>query len=205
MAKSKQKSKVLPNQISSGKNITAGYEKYFLPIVLAVTFIVLFPSLQNKFVNLDDPQYVIENPVVKNFNSENLKIIFSEQFIGNYQPITMLSYLVDYKLFGLNPVGYHLVNLIFHLLGTIFVFLIIKKLSGNDLVAFITSLLFGIHPLHVESVTWIAERKDVLYGFFFLWALYLYVSAPPLKGENSSLSPFRVGAILFLFLLRSEE
>ena len=169
--------------------------------VLIITFLCLSPSLQDKFTNLDDTQYLIENPVVKDFNSENLKTIFSQQFVGNYQPITMLSYMIEYKFFGLNPFGYHLMNLLFHLLGTMFVFLIIKKLSGNDLMAFITSLLFGIHPLHVESVTWIAERKDVLYGFYFLWALYLYISAPSQKGENNSLSPFRVGAILFLFLL----
>lgn len=203
MAKAKQRTK--PNSPAGGRieniNSLQGWGNYFLPIVLAVTFIVFLPALQNKFVNLDDTQYVVENPVIKDFNSENLKIIFSEQFVGNYQPITMLSYMIEYTFFGMNPFGYHLMNLIFHLFGTLFVFLIIKKLSGNTLIAFITSLLFGIHPLHVESVAWIAERKDVLYGFFFLWALYLYVSAPSLKGENKSLSPFRAGAILLLFLL----
>lgn len=155
------------------------WSNYFLPIVIAVTIITLFPSLYNKFTNLDDTQYVLENFSIKSIGAESLKTIFSEQFVGNYQPLTMLSYMIDYKFFGLNPFGYHLMNLIFHLLGTLFVFLIIKKISGNNLTAFITSLLFGIHPLHVESVTWISERKDVLYGFFFLWALYLYVSDKP--------------------------
>jgi len=180
-----------------------GWGKYFAPIVLAITFVVFLPSLQNKFVNLDDTQYFIENPVVKNINLQNLKAIFSEQFVGNYQPLTMLSYMIEYKILGLAPFGYHLANLVFHLLGTLFVFLIIKKLSGNDLVACITALLFGIHPLHVESVAWVSERKDVLYGFFFLWALYLYVSAPrpAIKGADVRISPFRVTAILFLFLL----
>ena len=201
MATPKQKAKILPKQNLSSGNLFSEYEKYFLPIVLVITFLCFLPALQNKFVNLDDPQYITENPVVKNINAENLKLIFSEQFVGNYQPVTMLSYLIEYKIFGMNPFGYHLMNLIFHLLGTLFVFLIIKKLSGNNLLAFITSLLFGIHPLHVESVAWIAERKDVLYGFYFLSALYLYVSAPSLKGENSSLSPFRVGATLILFIL----
>jgi len=199
----KQKAKVLPKQNLSFGNILSGYEKYFLPLVLVVTFIVLSPALQNKFTNLDDTQYVVENPVIKDFNSKNIKILFSEQFVGNYQPITMLSYMIEYKFFGMNPFGYHLMNLIFHLFGTLFVFLIIKKLSSNDLIASITSLLFGIHPLHVESVAWIAEQKDVLYGFYFLWALYLYVSAlaTALKGVDVRLSPFRVGAILLLFLL----
>ena len=199
MAKPKQKVKIVPNQNLSSANFLSGYEKCFLPIVIAITFLCLSPSLQDKFTNLDDTQYLIENPVVKDFNSENLKTMFSEQFVGNYQPITMLSYMIEYKLFALNPFGYHLMNLLFHLLGTLFVFLIIKKLSGNDLVALITSLLFGIHPLHVESVTWIAERKDVLYGFYFLWALYLYIESPtpslPIREGASTTSPPRWGEV----------
>ncbi len=202
MAKQKQKNKPVPGQIAPQKSIAAvGYEKYVLPLVLAATLIVFLPSLQNKFVNLDDTQYVLENPVIKEISLENLKTIFSEQFVGNFQPVTMLSYMLDHQFFGLDPFGYHLTNLLFHLLGTWLVFLIIKKLSGSGRIAFITSFLFGIHPLHVESVAWIAERKDVLYGFFFLWALYLYLSSPSLKGENTVLTPLRAGAILFLFLL----
>ena len=200
MSKPKPKAKAIPNQ-KSYSVFLSGYEKYFLPIVLGITFFCFLPSLQNKFVNLDDPQYILDNPVVKDLNTESLKTIFSEQFVGNYQPITMLSYMVEYKIFGLNPFGYHLMNLLLHLLGTLFVFLIIKKISRNELIALITALLFGIHPLHVESVAWVAERKDVLYGFYFLWALYLYVEAltPALKGAEVRLSPFRVGVILFLF------
>ena len=211
MAKPKQKTKVPSQQSLSSGSFLSGYEKYFLPLVLAVTFIVFLPSLQNKFVNLDDPQYLIDNPVVHTWNVVTLKQIFTQQFVGNYQPVTMLSYMVEYKLFGLNPFGYHLMNLLFHLLGTLLVFLLIKKIlaqshpagTGNELVAFITSLLFGIHPLHVESVAWISERKDVLYGFYFLWALYLYIPSPSPEGGNEA-SPFRLGrtaAILFLFLI----
>jgi len=203
MSKPKQKLKPLPDQTPFSKNLLLKYEKSFLPFVLALTFLVFAPSLQNKFVNLDDTQYVLENPVIKDINSKNLKAIFSEQFVGNYQPLTMLSYMLDYKIFGLAPFGYHLINLILHLLGTLFVFLIIKNLSQNAIVACITALLFGIHPLHVESVAWVAERKDVLYGFFFLWALHLYAASltPALKGGDVRLSPFRVGTILFLFFL----
>lgn len=201
MAALKQKAKIVSKHNLSSKSFFSEYDKYFLPAILIITFLCLLPSLQNKFVNLDDTQYVLENPAIKSINSKNLKIIFSEQFVGNYQPLTMFSYMLDYQFFGLNPFGYHLVNLIFHLLSTLFVFLIITNLSGNSLVAFITALLFGIHPLHVESVAWIAERKDVLYGFFFLWALYLYTVPLALKGKNTRLSPFRAGAILLLFLL----
>lgn len=199
MAKPVQRTKQAPKQPIASGDLFSSYEKYYLPIVLVLTFLCFLPSLQNKFVNLDDPQYLTTNPVVQTLSAENLKIIFSEQFVGNYQPVTMLSYMLEYQLFGLNPFGYHLVNLILHLLGTFLVFLIIKKLSGNGLVAFLTALLFGIHPLHVESVAWISERKDVLYGFFFLWALYLYITGITNRDRGSSL--VRVGAILLLFLL----
>ncbi len=150
-------------------------ERTLLFLLLAITFICFFPSLQNKFVNLDDTQYVLNNSVLKNISSENIKLIFTEQFVGNYQPLTMLSYMFDYKIFALSPFGYHLSNLLFHLLSTLLTFFIIKKLSNNVWVSFLTSLLFGIHPLHVESVAWVSERKDVLYGFFFLASLYLYL------------------------------
>lgn len=205
MASPKQKAKVLPKQNLASEAPWVGKEKYFLPVVLAITFLAFIPSLQNKFVNLDDPQYLTTNPVVQTLNSENLKIIFSEQFVGNYQPLTMLSYMIEHKLWGLNPFGYHFTNLLLHLLNTALVFLIIKKLISTRLgekgqggeIAFITALLFGIHPLHVESVAWVAERKDVLYGFFFLWALYEYVrpspASPPLRGG------FRWGLIVLLF------
>ncbi|MGP8214209.1 MAG: tetratricopeptide repeat protein [Bacteroidia bacterium] len=175
--------------------------KYLIYAVLLITFIAYLPSLQNRFVNLDDTQYLVENPVVKSLSAENIKTIFSEEFVGNYQPITMLSYMLEYKFFGLHASGYHFINLILHLLCTLLVFLIIKKLSGNELIAIITSLLFGIHPLHVESVAWIAERKDVLYGFFLLSSLYLYIQghAPALpNGKNHLL---KRGICLLLFVL----
>jgi tetratricopeptide (TPR) repeat protein len=202
MAKPKQKAKIIAKQTLPDKPFVSGYENYFLPAVIAITFLVLLPSLQNKFVNLDDTQYVLENPVIKALNAENLKTIFSEQFVGNYQPLTMLSYMIDFKLFGLTPFGYHLVNLLFHLLGTLLVFLIIKKLSGNDLVAFLTTLLFGIHPLHVESVTWVSERKDVLYGSFFLLALYQYVLHT--KQEKQYSKYFLISLVCFVLSLLSK-
>src|ERR1051325_7928664 len=202
MAKPKQKAKVLPAQNLSSNNPLSEYSKFFLPIALGVTFICFFPSLSNKLTNLDDTQYLVENPVVKELNADNLKTIFSQQFVGNYQPVTMLSYMIEYKLWGLNPFGYHLMNLFFHLLGAFFVFLIIKKLSGNDLIAFITSLLFGIHPLHVESVAWVAERKDVLYGFYFLWALYLYILYT--KQEKQFSKYFLFSLMLFVLALLSK-
>lgn len=171
MGKAKQKNKST-SQIQIAKSQSRFRD---LGLVLLITFVCFFPSLQNKFTNLDDTQYFIDNPVVKEISGENLKAIFTKQFVGNYQPLTMLSYMLDHTLFGLDPFGWHLVNLIFYLLCTALVFLIAEKLSSQRIIAFIAALLFGVHTLHVESVAWVSERKDVLYGFFFLWALYLYL------------------------------
>jgi protein O-mannosyl-transferase len=151
------------------------YSKYFLPSILIITAIVFANSLQNDFIiNWDDQEYVINNPLIKHLNWEHLKEIFYSFQMGNYHPLTMLSYAIEYKLFGLNPFYFHLTNYIFHLLNVALVYLLIKQLSGNSLVAFITSVFFAIHPMHVESVSWISERKDVLYSFFFLLSLYTY-------------------------------
>ena len=145
-------------------------------ISLTLTVLVFVPSLQNGFVYFDDHLYVIGNPVIKAFTWENVEKILTQPFVGTYLPITMLSYMADYGLFGLKPFGYHLTSLVFHVLCTLLVFLVTERLVDNPLVAFVTATLFGVHTLHVESVAWVSARKDVLYGFGFLWALYLYLS-----------------------------
>lgn len=202
MAKSKPQNKIPTKLYLPSNNSTEQYQKYFLPVVLLITFLVLSPSLSNKFVNLDDTQYVLENTTIKEISINSLKSVFSEQFVGNYQPLTILSYMFDYKIFGLKPFGWHLVNIFIHLLNTLLVFLIVKKLTHSErdklLIAFITSLLFGVHTLHVESVAWVSERKDVLYTLFFLWALYIYINA--LLREKTILFSKTI-VILFLFLL----
>ncbi len=148
---------------------------YYFTILLGLTLTVYFPTVFNDFVNLDDPNYIAENPLVKSLAFDNIKTIFTTPFLGNYQPVTILFYAFEYKVFNLNPHAYHLVNLLLHLVNVILVFLIIDKISKKSILAFITALLFAIHPMHVESVAWIAELKDVLYAFFSLSAILLYL------------------------------
>ncbi|MGB0932463.1 MAG: hypothetical protein ACPGVB_16895, partial [Chitinophagales bacterium] len=147
-----------------------------LGVVLLLTFVVFFPSLQNGFVNYDDTVYVYENPYIQSLSSENLHQIFTKPMAHNYHPLTMLSLAVNYHFSELNPFGYHLTNLLLHLANVFWVFWLVFWLSGKRIeMSVIVSLLFGIHPMHVESVAWIAERKDVLYAFFFLPALIAYI------------------------------
>ncbi len=148
---------------------------YFLLFLVGLTFVVFFPILSNDFINLDDPNYLSENPVVKSLSSENIKAMFSNQFVGNYQPLTMLCYAVEFHFFNLNPHAFHFISLLLHLFNVVLLFYIILKISKNSIVAFITSLLFAIHPMHVESVAWVAELKDVLYAFFTLLSILFYL------------------------------
>ena len=143
--------------------------------ILALTFIVFFPSLNNALTNWDDPAYLNENPLIRNLNWASVKRIFTEIYFGNYQPLHILSYAVEYHFYQLNPVGYHTTSVIMHLIVTALVYRFIFLLSQNTTIALITALLFGIHPLHVESVAWAAERKDLLYAMFFLGSINFYI------------------------------
>ncbi|MEW6467271.1 MAG: tetratricopeptide repeat protein [Bacteroidota bacterium] len=158
----------------------------FLLIALAATAIALSPVAGNDFINFDDPQYVTTNPIVQKLNGENIKAFFTEQFVGNYQPVVMLSYAIQYKLFSLNASGYHFFSLLLHLLNTALVFAIVYRLFRNNHAALITALLFGMHPLHVESVAWVSAQKDLIYSFFFFGAIYFYLRQKE-EGSNKLL------------------
>lgn len=149
-----------------------------------ITFIIYLPSLTNGFVSWDDPKYIYENPGIRTLDLAFLKRAFTEVYFSNWHPLTMISYAVDYALWGLNPLGYHLENNVLHAVNTALVAVlsvrlitIVRPLSPPAAFAagFIPALLFGIHPLHVESVAWVSERKDVLCGLFFIASILFYL------------------------------
>lgn len=176
----------------SGKNNST----IIITCILLITFFVFSNSLSNGFViNWDDDGYIINNPLIKNLSLESIKNIFTAPHLDNYHPLTTLSNAIELKFFGFDPKPYHFINLVLHLLNTFLVFRFVKLLSLRIEVAAITALFFGIHPMHVESVSWISERKDVLYAFFFLGSLICY-----LKYLNDKKAVFMAASIL-LFLL----
>jgi len=146
----------------------------FAPLLLVVliSFFAFFPVLRNGFVNWDDDRYVTGNASIR---SLNISEVFSRYFEGNYHPITLIVYSIEYQLFGFRPAGYHAVNLLLHLVNVVLVFRAILLLTRKREVALVGALLFGIHPLHVESVAWVSELKDLLYSAFFLGALICYL------------------------------
>ena len=167
-----------------------------LGVILLVTCAALFPSLKNGFTNWDDDRYVTNNPLIQDLSWNRIEQIFSVFFQGNYHPLTLLSYAIEFQSFQLNPSVYHVTNLLLHLLNCSLVFWLIFKLGGDLITSFIVGILFGIHPLHVESVAWIAERKDVLYALFFLGAIISF-----LQYRQSGRNKRYYYVSLFLFLL----
>lgn len=151
-------------------------EWFLLALILLVTFLVFSPALKFDFVNWDDGVNVYENPNVGSLNATTLKNMFTTTVIGGYTPLTTLSFAVDHALFGMKPGLFHLTNILLHLLNVVLVFILFKKLGINLFITVTATLLFAIHPMRVESVAWITERKDVLYGFFFLLSLIFYVA-----------------------------
>ena len=156
------------------KNKQEGHSKKWFwggLFLAAFTFLLFSPSLKYNFVNWDDDVNIYENENVVRFDVNG---IFTDHVIGNYNPLTTLTFALEYKLVGEKPFLYHLNNLLLHVLCTLLVFLLMRKMGLSLLVSFIVTLLFGIHPMRVESVVWITERKDVLFSVFFLLSLVFY-------------------------------
>ncbi len=144
-------------------------------LIALVTLISFLGSLDNGFVNWDDDLYVTQNILIRDLSWNNIKAIFLSPVVKMYVPLVPLSFSLEYALWGLNPFGYHLTNLLLHLGNSLLVFVLVLRLSGHLLAALVASLFFGIHPLHVESVAWVTERKDMLSTLFFLGALLFYL------------------------------
>ena len=176
-------------QPSQAKAKSMGF-KSWLPIIaiLVITTLVFSNSLNNEFVNWDDDKNFYENSNITSLTDGNFwantKQIFTNPVIGNYNPLTIWSFLLENQVFGLDqPFYWHLNNLLLHLLCVLMVYLLCLKLNLSIMGAAAVALLFGIHPMRVESVAWVTERKDVLYGIFYLTALYYYAKSIPNKKQ----------------------
>ncbi|NNJ90768.1 MAG: tetratricopeptide repeat protein [Gammaproteobacteria bacterium] len=142
---------------------------------MLVTVVLYLPVYEFKYINFDDYDYVIHNPYVRNgISLEGLVWALTSSDHANWYPLTWLSHMLDVQLFGLEPGGHHVTNVIFHLMNTLLLLYFLLKATGHFYPAALVAILFAIHPAHVESVAWIAERKDVLSAFFFFLSLLAY-------------------------------
>ena len=143
-----------------------------LAFLAAATFVAFAGVLRNGWMLLDDPLYVTQNPYVTSGPTvRGLLWFLHAPHGGNWHPLTSLSHMVDVRLFGLAPAGHHAVNLALHLLNVLLLVIVLHRLTGAWWRSLLVGALFGLHPLRVESVAWVAERKDVLSGLFFLLTL----------------------------------
>jgi protein O-mannosyl-transferase len=198
---------------------------YIASAVALATLLVYLSTLQNAFVEWDDPSYIVKNPNIRSLNLALLKWAFFGFHVSNWHPLAWLSHAIDYWAWGLNPVGHHLTSIVIHAINTFVVVLLVFKLldvvpkpihrnnearSLSDRRIFITAvttgLLFGLHPLHVESVAWISERKDLLCALFFLLSILKYIQYAKrllnesVLGKNISQQVFNKNYVLtFIF------
>ncbi len=145
----------------------------FIVIIICVVVLTFLPGLAGEFVNWDDTTHVLENPAVSSFD---VTAMFRQTVHKIYIPLTTLSFAVEHKFFGFNPFVYHLNNLLLHIANVLLVYAVAQRLGLSVFAALFTALFFGVHPMKVESVAWVTERKDLLYAFFYLIAMHLYIS-----------------------------
>ncbi|MCK9391168.1 MAG: tetratricopeptide repeat protein [Syntrophales bacterium] len=144
--------------------------------IALLTFAVYGQVQDHPFIDFDDYEYITENPHVRSgLGIDNIVWAFTSYHSNNWHPITWISHMVDVQLFGLNPAGHHLVNVCFHIFNTILLLLLLRRMTGDLWPSAFVAALFALHPLHVESVAWAAERKDVLSTFFWLLTTWMYV------------------------------
>jgi Tfp pilus assembly protein PilF len=153
--------------------------RFSLLICLGLTsliWLVFGQTLRHQFVAYDDQNYVYENPVVTaGFTANGIRAAFAEPQARNWHPLTTLSHMLDCQLFGLDPAGHHFTSVLLHTAATLLLFSVLQRITGSSWRSAFVAAVFAIHPLRVESVAWVAERKDVLSAFFFMLTLGLYV------------------------------
>ena len=145
-------------------------------LVVLVTAAIYWPATRCDFVTYDDYMYVLDNPHVSSgLTWANVQWAFRSDYAANWHPLTWLSHMLDCQMFGLKPWGHHLTSVLLHALNAGLVFALLQLLTGAPWRSLLVAVLFALHPLRVESVAWVSERKDVLSGFFGLLALIAYV------------------------------
>jgi len=164
-------------------------------LLAAAIFAVYWQTLGHEFVHYDDRKYISQNENISGLTWENIVWAFTASRASHWHPVTWLSHMLDYQLYGLNPKGHHLTNVLFHIANAMLLFLVVQRMTGALWQSAFVAALFAIHPLNVESVAWAAERKNVLSAFFWLTAMWAYISYVEKK------SVLRYGLVFLLLAL----
>jgi protein O-mannosyl-transferase len=166
-------------------------------VLVGITWIVFAQTIRHEFVAYDDPQYVYANPDISaGVSPRRIAWAFTHTIAGNWHPLATISHMLDCQLYGLDPAGHHFTNVLFHTIAVVLLLLAMQQMTGSLWRSAFVAALFAIHPLHVESVAWVSERKDVLSAVFFmltLGAYVRYVRAPSLLSYFLLLLLFALG------------
>jgi protein O-mannosyl-transferase len=202
------------NSRSDNRRFLAVPSGYLIPALIFIMTVVTFlPSLRNEFVNWDDYKTLVENKNYRGLGWEHIHWMFTTLHMGHYQPLSWVTFGLDYLVWGMNPVGYHLTNLLLHAVNAALFYFIAFRLfllaDGTPSVSFQTTvpiaagfaaLFFAIHPLRVESVVWATERRDVLSGLFFLLTILSYLKAnATAEVDNHRRRWLMLGTFVFYF------
>jgi tetratricopeptide (TPR) repeat protein len=186
----------------------------FIPaLIFFLTAVVFFPTLQNDFVNWDDFDTLVTNSQYQGLGLAQLRWMFTTFFLGHYQPLTWLTWSLDYLLWGKDPFGFHLINLLIHGANAVLFYFIARRLlqlafskladdqqMNLSLAAAFAALTFAVHPLRVESVAWVTERRDVLSANLLFWTLICYLRATAVQEKNSARRRWMASALVFYVL-----
>ena len=177
-------------------------KKLIIYIVLAAAVLAVYWQVhQFDFVNIDDNIYVTENYHIKSgITLASIRWAFGNRYGDLWNPLVWLSLMADYELYGLNAGGYHVTNLIFHILSTLLLFWLFHRMTGALWKSAFVAAFFALHPLHVESVAWVSERKDVLSAFFWMLTLCIYV----VYTEKQSIQRYLLVVFSFVLALLSK-
>jgi Tfp pilus assembly protein PilF len=169
--------KNIPTRISTIVDVATAHSFLLSSALVAIlVFIVYSPALHYGFINYDDIDYVTSNAFVqKGISLEGIVWSFSSKLTGNWHPLTWMSHMLDVELFGLNPTGHHLTSLLLHIANSLLLLRILVELTNMYGRSLLVAMLFALHPLHVESVVWVAERKDVLSTLFLMLTIWSYI------------------------------
>ena len=167
--------------------------------LVLVTLALYWPIQDHDFLLFDDPVYITANPRVSHgLSPENTMWAFKTLHAGNWHPLTWLSHMVDCELYGLNPAGHHYNNLLIHAANSLLLFLVLGRITGRPWRSAFVAALFAWHPVHVESVAWVSERKNLLSTLFWIltiWAYCRYAKAPTWSRYLLSLLLFGLGLL----------
>ena len=171
-------------------------------LLALVTLGLYWPAAHFDFTNYDDPEYVLYNSSIQHgITRDSMAWAFQTGYASNWHPLTWISHMLDYDIYGLRPGGHHLTNILFHTANVVLLFLVLWQLTGSQWRSALVAALFAWHPLHVESVAWVSERKDVLCAFFWLLTMAAYARyVRNLKAQASNFKFYYFSALLFFAL-----